>query len=392
MALRSLAGPAAFLFALSLPPVPSRRRFLAASVLATLGAPLAAAAQAPDTTRRKGPFRLRFTEPPPALPPAPLDSTTVAAPLVLPPGTTPMRPARLRDGDLVALVTPAGPVSPDEVRDAEAALHDLGLRTLRGRHALDRRGYLGGADVARAADLMEMFRDPEVKAILPLRGGWGCARMLPYLDYEAIRANPKIVCGYSDITALLAALYTKAGLVSYHGPVGTSTWNSFSVGYFRRVLFDGLPVTMPAPDRAGVDTINGGVARGRLIGGNLSVLSALVGTPYLPDTSGHLIFLEEVQEEPYRIDRMMTQLRLAGLFDRAAGVFFGNCKNCAPSDPAGSLSLAEVLRDHLRPLGLPAFYGTAIGHITDKFTLPVGGYAEMDADTGTIRLLEPGVD
>ena len=312
---------------------------------------------------------------------------------VLPPGVTPLRPPRLQRGDLVGLVTPAGAIfNPGEIRDAEDALEELGLRTRRGAHVLDRHGYLGGQDVARASDLMTMFRDPDVKAILPLRGGWGCARLLPYLDYDVIRANPKILCGYSDVTALLLALYTRAGLVSYHGPVGTSTWNDFSSAYFRRVLFDGIPVIMPAPDRAAVETITPGVARGRLIGGNLSVFSALVGTPYVPDTSGHLIFLEEVQEEPYRIDRMLTQLRLAGLFDRAAGVIFGHCRGCSPESPGTSLSLREVLDDHLRPLGVPAFYGTAIGHITDKFTVPVGAYAEMDADSGMIRLLESGVE
>jgi len=369
--------------------VPSRRRFLVSSALAALGAPLAASAQAPDAARR-GPFRLRVSPPPVALP----DSLAPTGVLpVLPPGVTPLRPPRLQRGDLVGLVTPAGAIfNPGEIRDAEDALEELGLRTRRGAHVLDRHGYLGGQDVARASDLMTMFRDPDVKAILPLRGGWGCARLLPYLDYDVIRANPKILCGYSDVTALLLALYTRAGLVSYHGPVGTSTWNDFSSAYFRRVLFDGIPVIMPAPDRAAVETITPGVARGRLIGGNLSVFSALVGTPYVPDTSGHLIFLEEVQEEPYRIDRMLTQLRLAGLFDRAAGVIFGHCRGCSPESPGTSLSLREVLDDHLRPLGVPAFYGTAIGHITDKFTVPVGAYAEMDADSGMIRLLESGVE
>ena len=368
--------------------MPSRRRFLTSSVLAALGAPLAAAQVAPDSVRR-GPFRLRLSTPPVAPPPVALaDSTAVAAP----PGFAPMRPERLRRGDLVGLITPAGAIfDPSEIREAEEAVRGLGLRTRRGLHVLDRHGYLGGQDVSRAHDLMEMFRDPEVRSILPLRGGWGCARLLPYLDYEVIRANPKILCGYSDVTALLAALYAKAGLVSYHGPVATSTWNDFSVGYFRRVLFDGLPVTMPAPRPDDVVTITPGVARGRLVGGNLSVLSALVGTPYMPDTEGHLVFLEEVQEEPYRIDRMMTQLRLAGLFDRAAGVFFGNCRGCAPESPAQSLSLREVLEDHLRPLGIPAFFGTAIGHVTDKFTVPVGAYAEMDAERGLLRLLEPAV-
>lgn len=347
--------------------MPSRRRFLAATGLAALGAPLGlAAGQAVPA------------------PVSPLPAAPDERPVIKPP--------RLRPGHTVGLVTPAGAIFDEgEIREAEAALARLGLRTKRGAHVLDRHGYLGGTDVGRAADIMTMFRDPEVKAILPLRGGWGCARLLPYLDYDVIRANPKIVCGYSDITALLTAIYARTGLVTFHGPVGTSTWNDFSTDSFRRVLFGAeTPVLRPA-EGTRVETMNPGVARGRLLGGNLSVLSGIVGTGFVPEGDGHILFLEEVSEEPYRIDRMITQLKLSGLLRRVTGLVFGDCRDCAPETGYVSLSLLSVLDDHLRSLGMPAFYGTAIGHVANKFTLPVGVLAEMDANTGTIRLLEPAV-
>ena len=373
-------------------PMPvSRRRFLAASGAAAALAPfLDAAAQVPDST---------------AAPVVPFDptSTSTRSPelpvevVPAPPSPYPGLPARvmpprLREGDAVGLVTPAGAIyDPAEVREAEDAIRRLGLRPVRGRYVLERRGYLGGTDLQRATDLMDMVRNDDVRAIVALRGGWGCARILPYLDYNVLRASPKIVCGYSDITGLLLGLYARAGLAGFHGPVGTSTWDAFSTSYFRRVLFDASPVIMPTPTPDELWTLTPGRTSGRLVGGNLSVLSALVGTPYFPDVSGHILFLEEVGEEPYRIDRMLTQLHLAGVFERVRGVVFGSCRNCSAETGYVSLSLRQVMEDHFRVYGFPMFYGTAIGHITAKFTVPVGIEAEMDAEAGLLRLLEPAV-
>lgn len=369
----------------------SRRRFLAATGAAAALAPfLDAAAQVPDSAAA------------PAIPFDPASSVTRSPEPVAPPAPTvvepypglPARvmPSRLREGDAVGLVTPAGAIyDPAEIREAEDAIRRLGLRPVRGRHVLERHGYLGGTDIQRASDVMDMVRDDQIRAIVALRGGWGCARILPFLDYDAIRARPKIVCGYSDITGLLLGLYAKAGLAGFHGPVGTSTWDAFSTSYFRRVLFDASPVLMPTPTPDELWTCTPGRAAGRLVGGNLSVLSALVGTPYFPDMRGHILFLEEIGEEPYRVDRMLTQLRLAGVFDGLRGVVFGSCRNCAPESGYVSLSLRQVMEDHFRVYGFPMFYGTAIGHITAKFTVPVGIEAEMDAGAGMLRLLEPAV-
>lgn len=314
---------------------------------------------------------------------------TLAGPAPAPPL---VRPPRLKPGDTLGLISPAGATffEPD-LQEVESELAALGFRTKRGANVLATHGYLGGPDAARAADVMAMFRDPDVQGILPLRGGWGCARLLPYLDFEAIRAHPKVVCGFSDITALLSALYAQSGLVGFHGPVATSTWNDFTTGYWRQALVEGTEIVLQDPPEMERETITPGVARGPLYGGNLTVLAALVGTAYVPDLSGHLLFLEDVGEEPYRIDRMLTQLRLAGLLDRLAGVYFGDCRRCEPDEGAKSLSLSQVLRDHFRPLGIPVWRSHLVGHLVDKYTLPIGVEAEMDAAAGTLRVLAPGV-
>lgn len=317
------------------------------------------------------------------------------------PTPSPLRPPRLRPGDTVGLVAPAGAVyDPMDLQVAEETMAALGLRVRRGAHALDRRGYLGGTDAARAADLHAMFADPEVRAVVALRGGWGAARLLPLLDYDLIRRNPKVLIGYSDITSLLLAVYARTGLVTFHGPVGISTWNAFSVDYFRRLLFEGEAVRMANPADVGsglvqtedrVHTITPGIARGPLAGGNLTVLTALLGTPYLPAWDGHILFLEDTGEQIYRIDRMLTQLRLAGVLARLAGFVFGKCSDCDAGKGYGSLTFTEVLHDHVAPLGIPAWHGAMIGHIAKKFTVPVGAEAEVDAAAGTITLLEPAV-
>ncbi|HSG38854.1 MAG TPA: LD-carboxypeptidase [Thermoanaerobaculia bacterium] len=313
-----------------------------------------------------------------------------------------VRPGRLRPGDTVGLVNPAGVVwEPVNVEIAEESLAALGFKTKRGANLLARRGYFAGTDEQRAADLNAMFADPEVRAIHCVRGGWGSARLLPLLDWKKIARNPKILLGYSDITALLLALHARTGLVTFHGPVGASQWNPFSVGYIKRVLQEGEPVTFENLKEIDEDhltvvenrvqTLHPGRARGRLLGGNLTVLTSLVGSGYLPDWEGCVLFIEDVEEAPYRIDRMLTQLRLAGILDKARAVIWGSCTDCRPGAGFGSLTVTEVLQDHLRPLKVPAWQGAMIGHIDRQFTLPVGLEVEVDATAGTIRMLEPAV-
>ena len=312
-----------------------------------------------------------------------------------------LKPPRLEAGSTVGLVAPAG-VVPDsfDVRLAQEAMAALGLKTKRGRHVMSRHGYFAGRDRDRTADLMAMFTDPDVDGIVALRGGWGAARLLDALDFDVIRQHPKIFIGYSDITALLLAIYARTGLVTFHGPDGLSAWSRFTADGFRRVLIGGEAVTMQNPPRDGsgliqledrVRTITPGKARGRLVGGNLTILTSLLGTPYLPSFDGHILFVEDIGEGIYRIDRMLTQLRLAGVLGQIAGFVFGKCTRCNPESDYGSFTLAEVIDGHIQPLGIPAWQGAMIGHIEDKYTLPLGVEAEIDAGAGTITLLEPAV-
>lgn len=311
-------------------------------------------------------------------------------------------PRRLQPGDTVGLVNPAGALwEPVNVEIAAESLAALGFKTKRGANLLARRGYFAGTDEQRAADLNAMFADPEVRAIHCVRGGWGSARLLPLLDWKTIARNPKILLGYSDITTLLLALHARTGLATFHGPVGASQWNPFSVGYLKRVLQEGEAVTFENLKEIDEDdltvvenrvqTLRPGTARGRLLGGNLTVLTSLLGSDYLPDWDGCILFLEDVEEAPYRIDRMLTQLRLAGILQKARAVIWGHCTDCRPGAGFGSLTVTEVLQDHLQPLGVPTWQGAMIGHIDRQFTLPLGIEVEVDATAGTLRMLTPAV-
>lgn len=312
-----------------------------------------------------------------------------------------IKPPRLKQGDMVGLINPAGVTfNPDDISFVNEVLGALGLKAKTGKHALDRYGYLAGTDAARADDVNEMFRDKDVNAILCIRGGWGCNRILPLLDYELIAKNPKALIGYSDITSLLLAIHARTGLITFHGPVGTSTWNAFSLEYFKKILFGGETITMQNPKATGdnlaqakdrIETVTPGKAKGKLLGGNLTVLTAMIGSDYLPEWKKGILFVEDDGEQVYRIDRMLTQLKLAGVLKQLSGFVFGKCTKCDAGEGYGSLTIEEVLNDHIKPLGIPAWYGAMIGHIENKFTVPVGCEAEIDADAGTIRLLESAV-
>lgn len=197
--------------------------------------------------------------------------------------------------------------------------------------------------------------------------------------------------GYSDVTALLMALTSRTGLVTFHGPVGISTWNEYSLNYVREILMEGNAATLKNPVEEPVHTITPGRSQGRLVGGNLSVLAGIVGSIYVPSWDQTILFFEEVEEEIYRIDRMLMELKLAGILDRVVGVVVGQCKGCNPADEEHQFSLQEVLDHYLQPLGVPAWSEASLGHIKNKFTLPVGLPVEIDAAVGSVRLLEPAV-
>ena len=308
-------------------------------------------------------------------------------------------PVPLNPGDTIALVSPSAATDdPFDLQLAREAMEALGFKVKTGAHYASRRGHLAGTDAGRAGDLNAMFADREVKAVICVRGGSGAARLLPLLDYDAIRRNPKVLLGYSDITALHSAIQAQTGLVTFHGPMGSGSWNSFNADQFRRVFFERELMEYRNIAERGDELVQrrnrtvaiaGGKARGELVGGNLSVLVALAGSPYLPDFTGKILFLEDVSEAPYRIDRMFSTLKLMGVLDRIAGLVFGECTDCEPGDGYGSLTLAQILDDYIKPLKIPAYRGAMIGHIRQQFIVPVGGKVEMDADAGTFRMLEP---
>jgi muramoyltetrapeptide carboxypeptidase len=314
----------------------------------------------------------------------------------------PLRPPRLRAGDTIALVNPSGAIherQPYEV--ATESLQALGFQVREAPHLRARRGHLAGADAQRAGDINAMFADPGVQGILAVTGGSGGNRILPLVDYALIRRHPKVLGGFSDLTALINAVHAKTGLVTYHSPMAASEWNEFSVRHFRGTLVDAEPMLLSNPKepsdvlvpKAGrISTIRPGVARGPLVGGNLAVFSSLAGSGYWPALDGAILFLEDVNEYIYRVDRMLSTLALAGVFQRVAGVVLGGFTNCTPGDDRyGSLTLDEVFDDWFRPLGVPVFAGAAFGHIRRKLTLPVGLPVEMDAAAGTLRYLQPAV-
>jgi muramoyltetrapeptide carboxypeptidase len=312
-----------------------------------------------------------------------------------------IKPMALKKGDTIGLVCPAySAFIKEEVKIAVESLQEMGFKVVLGKHVFDRYGNLAGKDEDRAADINEMFANKNINAIMAMHGGWGSARILQLLDYQNIKKNPKIFIGYSDITALLVGIYSQTGLVTFHGPVGSSTWNSFSVDYFKNILVDANATKMSNPVRKNdalvpmddrIYTINAGKASGKLIGGNLTVLSHILGSKYVPDFTGAILFLEDVQEDTYRVDRMITQLKLAGILNQIAGFVFGKCTDCPPSKNYGSLTLEDIFEDHIKPLNIPAFSGAMIGHIKDKFTVPIGIEASTDADEGTITLKESAV-
>ncbi|WP_375289103.1 LD-carboxypeptidase [Qipengyuania sp.] len=306
------------------------------------------------------------------------------------------KPPRLREGDTVALVSPASAADAEEgVGRAEYYIRGMGLVPKTGANAAGSFGYLAGTDAQRAADINAAYADPEVRAVFAVRGGWGGARILPLLDWDTIRANPKLLIGFSDVTALHLAFAKQAGFSTIHGPNGTGSWRKESWESLWRLAFAADTPVLGGMDVETVTerparTVTGGRATGRLLGGNLTVLSTLMGTGWLPDFTDAILFLEDVNEAEYRVDRMFQQLRLAGVLDGLAGVVFGQCSRCATQDPDyAGFTVDQLVDQYLGPLGIPAVTGFDTGHIANQLSLPSGAAVELDADARTIRLLEP---
>jgi len=313
-----------------------------------------------------------------------------------------IKPPRLRQGDLIGLIAPGGRTNDADIEKATGRIEALGFKVKHGAHLRAVHGNYAGSVQQRLDDLHAMFADPEIKGIWSIRGGSGCISLLAGIDYALIRAHPKVLLGYSDITALHLAIHRHARLVTFHGPVALSSPSEYSTTHLLSVLMDPQPgytipmalensrKAMEEPHYA-MRTVTGGEATGPLMGGNLSMVSALAGTPYAADFRKAILFLEDVNEEPYRIDRWMTQLDLSVGFARAAAMMVGICDNCGPRDGDHSLTLDETLDLHLKPLTIPAVTGYSFGHIRHQFTIPMGINARLDTERQTLTLLEPGV-
>ena len=314
-----------------------------------------------------------------------------------------LKPPRLRKGDTIGIIAPAsGVFETSTIIEASEAMECLGFKTKLGRHLRHRLGYLAGTDAERLDDLHTMFADNSVRAIITIRGGYGSGRLLSQIDYELIRQNPKIIVGYSDITALHLGIHQMTGLVTFHGPVAISSFNDYSTKYFKKALMETEPVGEVEDVPLGhlrktsdVQTVVAGKAAGPLIGGNLTITTSLMGTPFEPDFQDKIVFLEEVGEEPYDMDRMLTQLLNSGKLQQAAGIILDKCASCQPRDYkpgfSNTFSTEEIIFERLGQLSCPVLYGLSLGHVANKPTLPLGINAEIDSKTGRLTITESAV-
>ncbi|MDB4949678.1 MAG: putative muramoyltetrapeptide carboxypeptidase [Gemmatimonadetes bacterium] len=306
-----------------------------------------------------------------------------------------IRPPALAPGARVALVAAAGPLADEAVDRAIARVREWGWEPVVGTHARERTGFLAGDDDGRAADLNAALRDPRVDGVWLLRGGYGTPRIVHRIDWDALAARPCAVIGFSDNTALHLAAQQKR-VVTFHGPhPATVEFSAFSADSLRRSVTRAEPAGLlpfPATHPGRADTLVAGSAEGRLVGGNLSLLASLAGTPYTLDARGAILFVEEVGEPAYRVDRMLTQLILSGALDGVAGIAVGAFSETVDADRPDLPSAAEVVRERLGPLGVPIAFGFPFGHIDETWTLPEGVPARLDADAGTLEVLEPAVE
>jgi muramoyltetrapeptide carboxypeptidase len=319
----------------------------------------------------------------------------------------PLRAPALRPGDVISVVAPAGPPDRARVERGLAALEQRGFRLRTYGPLFAGRGYLAADDEERLRQLNAALRDPETAAVFPARGGYGCARLLAGLDYQALARRPKIVVGFSDLTALHAAIDARLGLVTFHSPnlqdglgaeAGLSDladkwfWRAVLAEAYRRDdAGTGYAVELDGPAADRLRTLVPGVARGRLCGGNLAVFAGLAGSPYLPDLAGRILVVEDVGEAPYRIDRFLAQLRLSGALERIAGALLGQFTDCEPNAGSPSLNVEETLHDYFGRLSVPVLAGFPLGHTRAHVTLPLGAPVEVDATGRRLRVLEDPV-
>lgn len=313
-----------------------------------------------------------------------------------------VQPPRLSPGARVALVAPAGPLlERDDLTRGQELVRALGWEPVLAPHAGGLHGYLSGTDAERLGDLNAALADPRIDGIWCLRGGYGMTRILNGVDFAAARRRPKVILGFSDITALLVPLYMETGLVTFHGPIARHELGPFSRWHLDRVVSNvnapgrlgrlAPPAETLVPGKDRIATLVPGVAEGPLIGGNLTLLQCLIGTRWFPDLRGAILFVEDVGEDVYSIDRMLSHLTLAGKLQGVAGVMVGRFTELKKGGEDGTMGVDQVLAHYLEPLRVPVAYGFPVGHIDEQWTLPIGVRARLDATAGELDLLEAAV-
>lgn len=309
-----------------------------------------------------------------------------------------LKPPRLRKGDTIGLVSPASPPSSGEkIEKGVRYLEHLGYRVEVGKHVLDQNGYLAGSDEDRAADFNAMIRAKTVKAVFAIRGGYGTPRILPLIDFAALRRNPKILVGYSDLTALQLAAYRKMGLVTFSGPMaGVEMWNGidpYTEEHFWRLITSAAPPGVLAnPPEENLGFSGSRNVSGKLLGGNLSLVISILATPYSPQYERSLLVLEEVDEAPHRVDRMFTQLFHSGILNKISALILGHFTDCRPVDPSKpSLTVDQVLRDVINKLSIPVIINLQYGHIPKKLTIPFGIRARLHPSESLLEIRESAV-
>ncbi len=301
-----------------------------------------------------------------------------------------IKPRPLKKGDCIGLVAPSSPTQVENVIRSKEVLEDLGFRVEVGESCYSRYGYLSGSDDLRAGDINSMFKEDSIHGIMCIRGGYGTPRILDKIDYAAIGNNPKVFIGYSDITALHIALNQICDLITYHGPMASTDmlkdFDSFTrESFINSITIEEFIGLVKNPRNHEIKTLVPGNTQGVLIGGNLSLIAATIGTPYEIDTRGKILFIEDIDEEPYSIDRMLTQLSLAGKLRDASGFILGDWNNCLAKPGEPSLTLIEVFRDLITHLNKPTIFNLKAGHCKPLITLPLGIKVSLNANKGEIR-------
>lgn len=310
-----------------------------------------------------------------------------------------IKPKALKKGDVIGIIAPASPPSVSEkITKGAEYLERLGYRVKLGKYINKVYGYLAGTDQERTDDIHEMFADRSVKAIVAVRGGYGTPRLLPLLNYPLIKKNPKILVGYSDLTGLQLAIFKKTGLVTFSGPMaGVEMWKE--IDPFTEEHFWGIVTSKKKfgairnPEGKDLKTLNSGTASGRLLGGNLSLITAIAGSPYIPSFKNSLLFIEEIEEECYRFDRMMNHLRITNILKDTKGVIVGELTDVKASDTTKPfLTVDQIVNDYLKPLNKPVVTGLVYGHIPRKLTMPVGIKGTLNANKRSLTFDEAAVD